>query len=123
MVLAGRGFALVAAEMRRLAERVTGTVNDVHEAATASTVVATQESRELAQSTAEAARQISAVTLRQSKDTEQASIDVHSVAEMVAAAASATTETRAAAEGLRRQAAELERLIGQFELDEARSPS
>ena len=55
---AGRGFALVAAEMRRLAERVTGTVTDVRgrvadiKASGSSTVMATEQSRKLAHDTA-----------------------------------------------------------------------
>ena len=88
---AGRGFALVAAEMRRLAERVTGTVSDVRERVSGietsghATVLATEESRKLAQRAAEAARTISGVTARQSADTEQAADGVQSVASMVAA--------------------------------------
>jgi methyl-accepting chemotaxis protein len=121
---AGRGFALVAAEMRRLAERVTGTVADVRaqvanvEASSVSTVLATEESRQLAQRTAEAARDISKVTAVQSTDTEQASIGVQSVAAMVVETTFAMTQTRAAAEGLRAHADELERLMGTFEVRE-----
>jgi methyl-accepting chemotaxis protein len=121
---AGRTFALVAAEMRRLAERVTGTVADVRaqvanvEASSVSTVLATEESRQLAQRTAEAARDISKVTAVQSTDTEQASIGVQSVAAMVVETTFAMTQTRAAAEGLRAHADELERLMGTFEVRE-----
>ncbi|WP_146155358.1 methyl-accepting chemotaxis protein [Enhygromyxa salina] len=117
---AGRGFALVAAEMRRLAERVTGTVADVRDRVTdikasgTSTVMATEDSRKLAQSTAEAARVISTVTQQQSDDTEQVSLSVQELAEMVVAAALATSQTRSAAEGLRAYALELERLTGAF---------
>jgi methyl-accepting chemotaxis protein len=123
---AGRGFALVAAEMRRLAERVTGTVADVRaqvanvEASSASTVLATEKSRQLAQRTAEAARDISKVTAEQSTDTEQASIGVQSVADMVVETTLAMTQTRAAAEGLRAHADALERLIATFEVREQR---
>ncbi|WP_106394983.1 methyl-accepting chemotaxis protein [Enhygromyxa salina] len=118
---AGRGFALVAAEMRRLAERVDETVADVRtrvgdiERSGASTVAATVESRELAQDTAVAARVISAVTRRQGDDTQSASEAIEEVAQSMLAAAAATSQTRAAAEGLRLQADELERLIGQFQ--------
>jgi methyl-accepting chemotaxis protein len=119
---AGRGFALVASEMRRLAERVTGTVDDVRErladieAAGASTVQATTNSRRLADSTATAARKISTVTHRQSEETEQVSHKVFEVAEGMIASVEATKQTLSAADGLRMQAAELERLTRQFTL-------
>jgi methyl-accepting chemotaxis protein len=123
---AGRGFALVASEMRRLAERVTGTVDDVRErladieAAGASTVQATANSRRLADSTATAARKISMVTRRQSEETEQVSHKVFEVAEGMIASVEATKQTLSAADGLRVQAAELERLTRQFKTDPSR---
>jgi methyl-accepting chemotaxis protein len=119
---AGRAFALVALEMRRLAERVTGTVGDVRErivdieAAGASTVQATADSRRLAGSTATAARAISMVTYRQSEETEQVSHKVFEVAEGMMATVEAAKQTLSATEGLRLQAAELERLTRQFTL-------
>lgn len=119
---AGRAFALVASEMRRLAERVTGTVGDVREriadieAAGASTVQATADSRRLADSTATAARKISMVTHRQSEETEQVSHKVFEVAEGMIATVEAAKQTLGATEGLRIRAAELERLTRQFTL-------
>ncbi|KIG14210.1 Methyl-accepting chemotaxis protein [Enhygromyxa salina] len=119
---AGRGFALVAAEMRRLAERVTGTVDDVRgriaqiESAGAGALAATQASRTLVQGTAEAARTISEVTREQSVGAEQASGGMTAVAQTVTAAAAATSQTRAAAEGLRVHATALERLTSRFRL-------
>ncbi|PRQ03616.1 Frizzy aggregation protein FrzCD [Enhygromyxa salina] len=119
---AGRGFALVAAEMRRLAERVTGTVTDVSEqlagirVAGASTEAATERSRELAENTAKAARKISQETRRQGRSTELLVEAVHGVVESAATASTATTQTRAQAEGLRAHADSLERLTRSFEL-------
>jgi methyl-accepting chemotaxis protein len=117
---AGRGFALVAAELRRLAERVTKTVADVRaqvtdiEASGTNTVMATEQSRALVQLTAAAARQIRTVTGQQSADTKDAALGVHELAEVVVASAIAVTQTQAAAEGLRVHAAELERLLANF---------
>jgi methyl-accepting chemotaxis protein len=117
---AGRGFALVAAEMRRLAERVNTTVTGVRdrvadiERATALTVESTQRSHALVQSTAAAARVISELTHRQSQETEHASIAVRDAAAGVTAGAIATSQTRASAEALRQRADELERLVRRF---------
>jgi methyl-accepting chemotaxis protein len=117
---AGRGFALVAAEMRRLAERVTQTVGDVRaqvtdiETSGTNTVMATEQSRKLAQLTATAARQIWTVTGQQSADTNAAALGVHELAEVIVASTIAVSQTHAAAEGLRVHAAELERLLATF---------
>lgn len=119
---AGRGFELVAAEMRRLAERVTAAAADVAKqvagiaAASASTDVATAQSRELAESTAAAARRIFDETQRQSDATEQLASAVEQVAEIVIATSQATSHTRSTAAGLRIHAMQLERLTRQFKL-------
>nr|WP_255216324.1 methyl-accepting chemotaxis protein [Pseudenhygromyxa sp. WMMC2535] len=113
---AGRGFALVAAEMRRLAERVTSMVADVHarvtniQAASAGTTAVTERSRALAQSTAAAAREIRALIERQGVETEAVATNIHQVADTVRASAAANSQTRATAEGLKLQADTLERL-------------
>jgi methyl-accepting chemotaxis protein len=117
---AGRGFALVAGEMRRLAERVSGSVVDVRErvsaisSASSSTIMASDQSRALAERTAVAARAITAVTTTQHKNTELVSSAAQAVADSVAASALASASTRKAAEALRRQAGELEWITGQF---------
>jgi methyl-accepting chemotaxis protein len=117
---AGRGFALVANEMRRLAERVTKTVADVRtqvtniESSGSNTVMATEHSRKLAQATAEAARQISTVTQRQSTHTSEVALGMQELAQEVVASTAAVSQTHAAAEGLRAHASELERLLASF---------
>jgi len=79
----------VAAEKRCLAERVTHTIADVREQVTdieatgTTTVMATEQSRKLAQLTAVAARQISTLTGRQSTDTEGVARGVHELAEAI----------------------------------------
>jgi hypothetical protein len=121
---AGRGFALVAAEMRRLAERVTATVADVHarvsaiEQAGSNSIAAAEDSRKLTEQTAVAAREISTITKRQSRETELAALHVRELTAVVIASAGSTSQTRSAAEGLRSQAELLERLTRQFELED-----
>lgn len=119
---AGRGFALVAGEMRRLAERVTASVQDVKKLVAdiresgASTVVATEESKKLAEATAGAARSITLVTQQQRSSTEQVNQSVRALSEIVEQAALATTQTRASAEGLKVFADRLAHLVIGFEL-------
>ena len=116
----GRGFALVAGEMRRLAERVTASVGDVKKLVSdirdsgSSTVMATEESKKLAEGTTEAARQITFVTRQQRSGTEQVSHSVKDVAEIIMQAACATSQTRESAEGLKLQADRLADLVRRF---------
>ncbi len=118
----GRGFALVAAEMRRLAERVTVSVEDVKGLVTdirdsgSSTVAATEEGRRLADGTTEAARQITFVTQQQRSGTEQVSASIRNITDVVTQAVSATAQTRTSAQGLKNQADRLAALVKRFEL-------
>lgn len=118
----GHGFALVAAEMRRLAERVTASVQDVKKLVLdirdsgTSTVMATEESKRLAEGTTDAARQITFVTQQQRSGTEQVSQSVKSIVDVVAQAVSATSQTRTSAEGLKSHADKLAQLVRRFEV-------
>jgi methyl-accepting chemotaxis protein len=117
----GHGFGLVAAEMRRLAERVTASVQDVKRLVSdiresgSTTVMATEESRRLAQGTTEAARQITFVTQQQRSGTEQVSQSVKGITDVVTQAVSATAQTRTSAERLKTQADRLTELVQRFE--------
>jgi methyl-accepting chemotaxis protein len=117
---AGRGFELVAVEMRRLAERVSQAVADVRAtisdigATNAATVAATESNRELAEGTTSAARRIADATETQSVETEMVSSNVRSIVDLMASSVAATSQTRAAADGLRERAEQLERLIKHF---------
>jgi methyl-accepting chemotaxis protein len=119
---AGRGFALVAGEMRRLAERVTASVQDVKKLVAdirqsgASTVVATEESKKLAEGTAGAARSITLVTQQQLNSTEQVNQSVRALSEIVEQAALATTQTRTSAEGLKVYAERLAQVVMTFHI-------
>jgi methyl-accepting chemotaxis protein len=118
----GRGFALVASEMRRLAERVTASVADVKKLVSdirdsgSSTVMATEESKKLAEGTTDAARQITFVTQQQRSGTEQVSQSIKGIADVVSQAVSATSQTRTSAQGLKAQADRLSALVKRFEL-------
>jgi methyl-accepting chemotaxis protein len=119
---AGRGFSLVAAEMRRLAERVTATVENVRvlvgdiRASGSATVMANEQSRKLAESTTDAARRITLVTQQQRTATDQVTSSVRDIADVIAQAAAATTQTRVSAEQLKTQADHLETLVQRFEV-------
>ena len=122
---AGRGFALVATEMRRLAERVTAIVGDMHtlvgdiQRSSEQTVHANEHGRTLARDTAEAARAITDETRRQAADTERASTNIAEVADILAESSVMTTQTRAIAEALGQQAEQLESTLASFELRES----
>lgn len=123
---AGRSFALVAAEMRRLAERVTASVQDVKalvvdvRAFGSSTIMATEEARRLAESTTESARQITLVTQQQRTGTEQVSQGMREITAALAQSVSAATQIRASTEALKGQADRLSEIVGMFRLDEMR---
>jgi len=121
----GRGFALVAAEMRRLAERVTASVEDVKKLVTdihhssSSTIMATEEGRRFARETTDAARSITLASQQQLSGTEQVSQSVRDIAEVVTQAAAATSQTRTTAQSLKEQADLLSALVKRFEIADA----
>lgn len=119
---AGRGFALVAAEMRRLAERVSLTIVDVRarvadiEAAGAATNEATERSRALAQATAAAAREIATLTRTQTADTRELSSTTRDMADFVRESSAGIGQISATAEGLIAHVDELEQISSSFDL-------
>ena len=122
---AGRGFGLVAAEMRRLAERVMSSVHDVRSlvgdirASGSSTMMATEDSKKLAASTTDAARQITLVTQQQRSGTEQVLQSVREIAETLTQSVAAMAQTRASAEQLKSQADKLSSLVRAFRIENA----
>jgi methyl-accepting chemotaxis protein len=120
----GHGFSLVAAEMRRLAVRVTGSVQDVKKLvvdvreSSSSTIMATEEGRRLARATTEAARNITLVSQQQRSGTEQVSQSIRGMTDIVTQATAATSQTRTSAQGLKRQADLLGELVRRFEVSE-----
>ncbi len=120
---AGRGFGLVAGEMRRLAERVMTSVHDVRSlvgdirASGSSTMMATEDSKKLAASTTDAARQITLVTQQQRSGTEQVLQSVREIAETLTQSVAAMAQTRASAEQLKGQADKLSTLVRAFRIE------
>lgn len=120
---AGRGFSLVANEMRRLSERVGASVQDVKvlvtdiRASGASTVMVTEEARKLAEGTAESAKQITLVTQQQQTATELVSRSMKDVAEALVQTVAANRQTIRAAVDLKSEAERLSTLVGRFRVE------
>jgi sensor histidine kinase regulating citrate/malate metabolism len=115
---AGRGFTLVAAEMRRLAESVMESVagirrlmNDMR-AASHSAVQAGQEGIALSEETTRSARDIALVTQQQRKATEQVGRSMDNMASTVSQATGSTRLATATAQDLVNAALRLDRLVG-----------
>jgi methyl-accepting chemotaxis protein len=124
---AGRGFGLVAAEMRRLAERVMASTHDVRalvgdiRASGSSTMMATEDSKKLAASTTDAARQITLITQQARSGTEQVLQSVREIAETLSQSVAAMAQTRASAEQLKGQADKLSGLVRAFRIETPRT--
>ncbi len=131
---AGRGFTLVAAEMRRLAESVMESVAGIRRlmtgmrAASQSAVQAGQEGIALSEETTRSARDIALVTQQQRKATEQVGHSMDDMAATVAEAITNTRQTASTASDLVSAALRLDRLVGsndtlrQSRADEQRIP-
>jgi methyl-accepting chemotaxis protein len=115
---AGRGFTLVAAEMRRLAESVMESVAGIRRlmtdmrAASQSAVQAGQEGIALSEETTRSARDIALVTQQQRKATEQVGHSMDDMAATVSEAMTNTRQTASTASDLVSAALRLDRLVG-----------
>ncbi len=120
---AGRGFSLVAGEMRRLAERVTASVHSVKELVSdvrgsgSSTMIVTEEARKLAESTTESARQITRVTDQQRSSTEQVAQSMKEISSVLTQSVTASRQTLSSSEALKNQAQQLLSITRQFRFD------
>jgi methyl-accepting chemotaxis protein len=144
----GRGFSLVAAEMRKLAENVSGSARDIGRivetvqesggeavnkaqlgvaASDQGVKVAEQANAvfqrivELARGSTEAAQQISTATRQQRQSTEQAVTGARNVADLVKQGVDATGRTTRIAQDLQTVARALAELTGKFKTDENRA--
>jgi methyl-accepting chemotaxis protein len=124
---AGRAFALVATEMRRLAERVTASVQDVKtlladiRAFGATTVMAADEGRKLADGTTESARQITLVTQQQRTATEQVLQSMQQITVILGQTVQSVQQARSAVQMLKTLADQLAELMARFRVDERSS--
>lgn len=115
---AGRGFTLVAAEMRRLAESVMESVNGIRRlmndmrSASQSAVQAGHEGIALSEETTRSARDIALVTQQQRKATEQVGRSMDDMAATVSEAMASTRQTASTAQDLVNAALRLDRLVG-----------
>ncbi len=122
---AGRAFSLVASEMRRLAERVTASVQDVKSllvdirGSTEQTALSTADSRRLVEGTTESARQISMVTEQQRTATGQVLESMRELSGHLSASVTSVREVRSSSEMLHSTAARLNQLVQQFKLESA----
>jgi methyl-accepting chemotaxis protein len=114
---AGRGFALVGAEMRRLAETVMGAVtqikrlaNEIREVSQAA-VLATEEGQKLAAETTQTSRTITLITSQQRTATEQVTQSVNEIQQFTRQAVNGAKQSRAAAADLLRTTGHLDVLL------------
>lgn len=123
----GRGFSLVAAEMRRLSEHVMDSVRDIRKlvadmrAASHSSVLATEESTKLANEAASAAVKISDAVRRQKEGTAQAKVAADDVVRAVNDSLSGAEDTTRSAESLLELSHELKSTLQEFRIHVARS--
>jgi methyl-accepting chemotaxis protein len=120
---AGRPFSLVAGEMRRLAERVTASVQDVKALVAdvrefgSNTIMANEQGRKLADDTTESARKITLVTQQQRTGTEQVSQSMRDIGSGLSQSVAAARDVRSSTEALKLQAERLGQIVGRFRID------
>ncbi|UJR82635.1 methyl-accepting chemotaxis protein [Sandaracinus amylolyticus] len=124
----GRGFSLVAAEMRRLSEHVMDSVRDIRKlvadmrAASHASVLATEESTKLARDAAAAAAKISDAVNRHQEGTSQAKSAADEVVRAVNESLTGSAATTRSAESLLQLSHELKQAIQAFRVASADLP-
>jgi methyl-accepting chemotaxis protein len=118
----GRGFSLVAAEMRRLSEHVMDSVRDIRKlvadmrAASHASVLATEESTKLARDAATAAAKISDAIRRHQEGTSQAKVAADEIVRAVNDSLTGSAATTRSAESLLQLSHELKQAIQVFRI-------
>lgn len=124
----GRGFSLVAAEMRRLSEHVMDSVRDIRKlvadmrAASHASVLATEESTKLARDAAAAAAKISDAVRRHQEGTSQAKVAADEIVRAVNDSLLGSAATTRSAESLLQLSHELKQAIQLFRVDRLAAP-
>jgi methyl-accepting chemotaxis protein len=119
----GRGFSLVAAEMRRLSEHVMDSVRDIRKlvadmrGASHASVLATEESIKVAKETATSANKISEAVAHQREGTGQVKGAADEIVRVVNSSLDGTAEITRSAEALLQLSHELKSGAGAFRLD------
>lgn len=115
---AGRPFALVGLEMRRLAETVTSAVRQIKTLASEirelsnTAVLATEEGQRATAQTAERSRQISLITTQQRTATEQVTSSMNEIQQFAMESLTGAKEARSTAAVLVASVADLDALLG-----------
>lgn len=118
----GRGFSLVAAEMRRLSEHVMDSVRDIRKLiadtreASHASVMATEEGIKLSQQTANAANKISEAVARQREGTGQVKASADEIVRVVNESLKGRAEATRSAEGLLQLSQDLKDAASTFRL-------
>ena len=121
----GRGFSLVAAEMRRLSEHVKDSVRDIRKLvadmreSSSASVSATQDGIRLARETSAAAEKISALLVRHREGTGQVKDGAEEIVVVMGESLRGRAGTTASAEALLTLSHELKQAVSQFRLGEA----
>jgi methyl-accepting chemotaxis protein len=121
---AGRGFSLVADEMRKLAENVMGSVKDIKQLvddirkSSHSSVLAAEEGMTLSKHTTDSARQISLITQQQQTGTEQVTQSMEEIRDLLNQSVVGSKESTEAARELLQLSERLRVLVFNFKLDD-----
>jgi methyl-accepting chemotaxis protein len=125
----GRGFSLVAAEMRRLSEHVKDSVRDIRKLvadmreASHASVLATEEGIRVSEETSTAAVKISDAIVRQREGTAQVKASADEIVNVVNESLEGRAETTSSAEALLTLSQELREAVSSFRVGAASSPS
>lgn len=119
----GRGFSLVAAEMRRLSEHVKDSVRDIRKLvadmreASHASVMATEEGIKLSRETSSAAVKITEAVVRQREGTSQVKSSADEIVRVVNESLRGRADTTSSAESLLKLSQDLKEAVSVFRLD------